>query len=65
MEDACYFRQKAEQCRRLAATLIERNDPTKERLLALALEFDAKALAAAAEEASRRQMTACSSHGAM
>jgi hypothetical protein len=42
MESASYFREKAEQCRRLAAGLT-RNDPTALSLNALAVEFNAAA----------------------
>jgi hypothetical protein len=44
MEDPDYFRQKAEQCRRLARTLIDR-EVAREALLALAAEMEAKATA--------------------
>ena len=43
MEGASYFREKAEQCRRLAACILARNDPTVVSLNALAVEFDAAA----------------------
>jgi hypothetical protein len=36
-----YFREKAQQCRRMAANIT--GDPTAEALLRLAEEFDAKA----------------------
>ena len=45
MESASYFREKAEQCRRLAACIFTRNDPTATSLGALAVEFDAAAVA--------------------
>jgi hypothetical protein len=57
MEDgADYFRQKAEQCRRLANGLVYQNDPAVASLLALAVEFEAKAVAFTAEEASEKQI---------
>jgi hypothetical protein len=40
MESASYFREKAEQCRRLAAAILTRNDPTAVSLAALSVEFD-------------------------
>ncbi len=43
MESASYFREKATQCRRLAACIPTRNDPTASSLSALAIEFDAAA----------------------
>ena len=43
METASYFREKAEQCRRLATSILTRNDPTKTSLDALAIEFEAAA----------------------
>jgi hypothetical protein len=49
MEDAEYFRHKAEQCRRLATSIVNQNDPAVARLMALAVEFEAKAVALAAE----------------
>jgi hypothetical protein len=45
MTTAVYFRQKAEQCRRLAAGILTQNDPTGLALQALAVEFDSKATA--------------------
>jgi hypothetical protein len=56
MEDADYFRQKAEQCRRLASGLFNQQDPAIASLLALAVEFEAKAVALTSEEASERQI---------
>ena len=56
MEDADYFRQKAEQCRRLANGLFDQDDPAVASLLALAVEFEAKAVALTAEEASAKQI---------
>jgi len=50
VENAAYFRQRAERCRRLAASIFILNDPTKEALLALSREFDVKAAAATAHQ---------------
>jgi hypothetical protein len=55
MTAAAYFRQKAEQCRRLAAGILTRNDPTGLALQALAVEFDGKATALEADAASAGQ----------
>jgi hypothetical protein len=46
--EAKYFRDKAAQCRRLAANIV--GDPTAEALLRLAEEFEAKAAAYDARE---------------
>ena len=54
--NADYFRQKAEQCRRLAGAIVNANDPVVANLLALAVEFEAKAVALTAEEASAKQI---------
>jgi hypothetical protein len=43
MESASYFREKAEQCRRLSGCILGGNDPTSAALNALAIEFDAAA----------------------
>ncbi len=43
--NASYFREKAEQCRRLANAILSRNDPTQVSLQAMAAEFDAQAAA--------------------
>jgi hypothetical protein len=51
METADYFRQKAAQCRRLAEGIGNQNDPVVGNLLTLAVEFEARAVALAAEEA--------------
>ena len=56
MEDADYFRQKAEQCHRLASGLFKQDDPAVASLLALAVEFEAKAVALTAKEASEKQI---------
>jgi predicted phosphoribosyltransferase len=50
VESAAYFRQRAERCRRLAASIFTLNDPTKVALLALSREFDVKAAAATAHQ---------------
>jgi hypothetical protein len=49
MDSPSYFLEKAAQCRRLAASITVRKDPAIEALLALAAEFDGKAIAAQAE----------------
>lgn len=51
-----YFRYKAAQCRRLAEGIINQKDPVVASLLALAVEFAAKAAAMTAEVASERQI---------
>jgi hypothetical protein len=51
MATALYFRQKAEQCRRLASAILTRNDPTAMALQALAVEFDQRAKALESETA--------------
>ena len=56
--DADYFRRKAEQCRRLAAALVNQSDPAVANLLALAVEFEARAVALTAEEAAAAQIDA-------
>ena len=55
-ETAEYFREKAEQCRRLAGAVVNQRDPVVANLLALAVEFEAKAVALTAEEASAKQI---------
>jgi hypothetical protein len=52
-ETQSYFREKAKQCRRLAATIADQDDPTVTALLALAEEFEAKGAAWLAEHAGR------------
>ncbi len=52
VEDENYFREKAAQYRRLAETFHIRDDPAAAKLLALAAEIEAKAVAIAAELAS-------------
>lgn len=56
METADYFRQKAEQCRRLAKAVVNSNDPVVANLLALAVEFESKAVALTAEQATEKQV---------
>ena len=56
MQDADYFRQKAKRCRRLAEAVVNRRDPAVANLLALAVEFDVKALALTTEESSEKQI---------
>jgi len=55
-ETAEYFREKAEQCRRLAGAVANQRDPVVANLLALPVEFEAKAVALTAEEASAKQI---------
>ena len=50
MRTAKYYLAKAEQCRRLAATIVPGADPAITALAALAREFDARAMAAARRE---------------
>ena len=54
METADYFRQKAEQCRRLPRAHHNPRDPVVANLLTMAVEFEAKAMALA--EASEKQV---------
>jgi hypothetical protein len=54
-ENADYYRKKAAQCRRLARQMINQDDPVAINLVALAVEFEGKAVALAAEEVSERQ----------
>lgn len=56
METADYYRQKAAQCRRLAGSILHQNDPAVGSLLALAVEFEAQAVALAAEQAAETQI---------
>lgn len=53
MLTADYLREKAAQCRRLADGL-DQDDPVVASLLAMAVEFEAKAVAMAAEEAAQK-----------
>jgi hypothetical protein len=55
-ETAEYYRQKAAQCRRLADGIANQRDPVVTSLLALAVEFEARAVAMAAEEAAEKQI---------
>jgi hypothetical protein len=50
MESSAYFFDQAQECRRLAATVIERDDPVIAGLLAFAAKFEAAAMAAAIRE---------------
>jgi hypothetical protein len=50
-ETPSYFREKAKQCRRLAAEVVNQDDPIAVALRALAEEFEAKAAAQPAEQA--------------
>ncbi len=50
MEQASYFREKAAQCRRLAAALAHQGDPVAKTTLRRAEEFEAKVAACAAQE---------------
>ena len=46
MEEApSYFREEAKQCRRLAATIADQDDPAVTALPALAEEFEVKGVA--------------------
>ena len=56
METANYFRQQAAQCRRLAQGIVNQQDPVVANLLALAVEFEARAVALTAEDASEKQV---------
>jgi hypothetical protein len=51
---ADYFRQKADQCRRLAKSILIRDDPTAAGLHALAVEFDSQAALIEAETATTK-----------
>ena len=44
MESSSFYLDKAEQCRRLAATIVMRDDPAVAALLALSAEFAALAV---------------------
>ena len=52
-ETANSLREKAAQCRRLAEGVVNRKDPVVVNLLALAIEFEARAVAFAAETTDR------------
>ena len=49
MDPVEYWRERAAQCRRLANTITARDDPAIKALLALAAEFNAKAMAIEAQ----------------
>jgi hypothetical protein len=55
-DTAEYFRQKAAQCRRLADGIANQKDPIVASLLALAVEFEARAVALTAEDAAEKQI---------
>lgn len=50
MESSTYLLDKAEQCRRMAASIVDRADPVIASLLELAAEFEAHAITAAIRE---------------
>ena len=50
MESSGYFLGKAEQCRRLAKEILAKDNPAIATLLAMAAEFEVKAVAAATRE---------------
>lgn len=56
METADFFHEKAEQCSRLANAVVNSNDPVVANLLALAVEFESKAVALTAEQATEKQV---------
>jgi hypothetical protein len=56
LETADYYRQKAAQCRRLAGSFINQDDPVVPALLALAVECEAKAVALAAATMTAKQV---------
>ena len=49
METAYFYRDKAARCRQLAEGLLKPEDPIVQKLLALSEEFEARAIALAAE----------------
>jgi hypothetical protein len=49
-ETLSYFREKAKQCRRLAAEVVNQDDPIAVVLRALAEKFEAKAAAQPVEQ---------------
>jgi hypothetical protein len=61
MDRSTYFFAKAEQCRRLAASITARNDPAVASLLALSAEFEAKAVERAMRESEASKGTSDSS----
>ena len=62
-ETADYYRQKAEQCRRMAGMIMHQNDPVVANLMALAVEFEAKAVALTAEQTTEAQLKTPDPHG--
>ena len=52
VETPSYFREKAKQCRRLAAGVTDQKDPIAVGLLALAEEFESKAVSQPAQPSS-------------
>jgi hypothetical protein len=56
LETAEYYRQKAAQCRRLAGAMLDQDDPVVAGLLAMAVEFEAQAVALAAGEVTAKQV---------
>jgi hypothetical protein len=56
MDYAEFFRDKAAHCREMAGRSVRTDRSTAKGLLALALEFDARALALAAGEAAAREI---------
>lgn len=59
-----YYRQKAEQCRRMASMIMHQNDPVVANLMALAVEFEAKAVALTAEQTADAQLKTTDPGGA-
>lgn len=51
IESVTYFREKAEQCRRLARSILTRDDPAVAALEAMAAEFDLSAALSEARKA--------------
>jgi hypothetical protein len=52
---SAYFLGKAAQCRRLAQEILAKNDPATATLLAMAAEFEGKAIVAATDESNAFQ----------
>jgi hypothetical protein len=50
MNSGAYFLSKAAQCRRLAETILSKDDPAIPNLLALAAEFERRAILAPTDE---------------
>jgi hypothetical protein len=57
VSSAAYFRKKAAQCRRLAASLVNQDDPAAKVLYALADEFEVQAQTSAAREKAARDIS--------